>query len=339
MRYWLVSAVVWTVLLSLLVLLPGPAVRLPGTLPRRPAPHSIPSADLVLRSPPQWRSCPGPTAQHSIWSMATNPQIVEYALVLATSVRASWNYSVAPLPDFRLIVPEPEWGGLGGKTVERLERAGWGVCVIPAISFLDTNWNPMYHYTYHKIHVWNQTQYTAALWLDSDTMAVGSLDPLLARYTELAPPGSPQHDMPRLGVSYDRDWWTAVVERGAGRPGGAEDSFNSGVMLIRPDAEEYLWLLNVKLGPPVATKRDIGAEQGWLNALYVSERIDIGFPFNARIGLSELDGGSLWSRYWDQVKLVHFAWKYKPDEFNCPQSLLHFCHVWHKHNLTVHMST
>lgn len=171
MRYWLVSAVVWTVLLSLLVLLPGPAVRLPGTLPRRPAPHSIPSADLVLRSPPQWRSCPGPTAKHSIWSMATNPvsnismlvrllmcavkQIVEYALVLATSVRTSWNYSVAPLPDFRLIVPEPEWGGLGGKTVERLERAGWGVCVIPAISFLDTNWNPMYHYTYHKegIHI------------------------------------------------------------------------------------------------------------------------------------------------------------------------------------------
>ena len=41
-----------------------------------------------------------------------------------------------------------------------------------------------------KLFVWNMTQYEVVLWLDSDTLAVRSLQPLLNLASRLSMPGS-----------------------------------------------------------------------------------------------------------------------------------------------------
>ena len=88
--------------------------------------------------------------------------------------------------------------------------------------------------TFACVHVWNMTSYKTVLWLDSDMLVVDSLAPLLSRAEELRPPQSAEPG-PRIGVSYDWDWWLFISQYNH-EPGmgGYWSGFNSGVFLIRP---------------------------------------------------------------------------------------------------------
>ena len=78
------------------------------------------------------------------------------------------------------------------------------------------------------------TSYKTVLWLDSDMLVVDSLAPLLSRAEELRPPQSAEPG-PRIGVSYDWDWWLFISQfNHEPGMGGYWSGFNSGVFLIRP---------------------------------------------------------------------------------------------------------
>ena len=49
-------------------------------------------------------------------------------------------------------------------------------------------------------------------WVDSDSLAVSSLQPLLAQADRLEEPGSARPG-PRIGASYDGEWWDDVIYR------------------------------------------------------------------------------------------------------------------------------
>ena len=70
--------------------------------------------------------------------------------------------------------------------------------------------------------------------MDSDTMVVSSLQPLLAQAERLEEPGSTRPG-PRIGASYAAQWYNEVISRGK-RPtlGSTQDAFNTGVFIIKP---------------------------------------------------------------------------------------------------------
>ena len=49
-------------------------------------------------------------------------------------------------------------------------------------------------------------------WVDSDSLVVSSLRPLLAQADRLPEPGSARPG-PRIGASYDGEWWDDVIYR------------------------------------------------------------------------------------------------------------------------------
>ena len=116
-------------------------------------------------------------------------------------------------------------------------------------------------WSYSKLLVWNMTQYSSVLWLDSDTLVVASLHTLLhhtvTRCGNIAPLGQPSTAVcarllrpsdprpgPRLGMVRDCEYYFALERGDQHRPGqGAEGDFsNSGVILLRP-GDVCRWLL------------------------------------------------------------------------------------------------
>ena len=76
-------------------------------------------------------------------------------------------------------------------------------------------------------------------WLDSDTLVVSSLHPLLAQADRLEDPGSARPG-PRIGASYDVIWYSEVIDRGnIPKPGSPKDYINTGVFIIKPGVYSF----------------------------------------------------------------------------------------------------
>ena len=116
-------------------------------------------------------------------------------------------------------------------------------------------------WSYSKLLVWNMTQYSSVLWLDSDTLVVASLHTLLhhtvTRCGNIAPLGqlstavcarllrpSDPRPGPRLGMVHDCEYYFALERGDQHRPGQGTvgDFSNSGVILLRP-GDVCRWLL------------------------------------------------------------------------------------------------
>ena len=75
--------------------------------------------------------------------------------------------------------------------------------------------------------------------------------------------------------------------------GSVDDAINSGVFIIKPDKEEFLYLINLKISNRVKIRqsndKDQPGEQGWLNEVYQFEKFDISLEYNVRSKLAEVD--------------------------------------------------
>ena len=72
------------------------------------------------------------------------------------------------------------------------------------------------------------------VYMDSDTLVVSSLQPLLAQADRLEDPGSARPG-PRIGASYDGEWYNEVIYRGkVPTLGSSRDDINTGVFIIKP---------------------------------------------------------------------------------------------------------
>ena len=88
--------------------------------------------------------------------------------------------------------------------------------------------------SFGKLHVWNMTQYERLAWVDSDSLAVSSLHPLLEQADRLEEAGS-ERPGPRIGASYDGEWWDQVIYKGeVPKRGSVRDDINTGVFVIKP---------------------------------------------------------------------------------------------------------
>ena len=139
------------------------------------------------------------------------------------------------------------------------------------------------------------TQYETILWMDSDTLVVRlfagviivlifkvlikfsnvlrsffvlynrSLHHLLSLENKLIRPGSGGPG-PRIGASYDGEYYRYLLNKGMTPPAGSvDDDINTGVFIIKPDREEFLNLINMKISKGIKVRRSTPGEQGWLN--------------------------------------------------------------------------
>ena len=92
------------------------------------------------------------------------------------------------------------------------------------------------------VHIHGNDFVKVALWLDSDTLAVRSLHPLMELAARIPPPGS-EEPGPRLGVAFNGHYYKYLVRRGGERPrpGSFFYEVNMGVFLIRPGQDNALF--------------------------------------------------------------------------------------------------
>ena len=147
----------------------------------------------------------------------------------------------------------------------------------------------------------------------------------------------------RIGATWDYRWWKYLLDYNqTPPPGHYNHNFNTGVFIIRPgeqdldndrtikfhfkDQEEFLYLLNLIKTKRVINATPDGGEQGWLNAIYLREKFDIGYEHNLCSGtVQDLGLGALMHN----ATIFHFAGR-NLNLVNCPtkKPWLTACNKW-----------
>ncbi|KAF9881211.1 glycogenin [Colletotrichum karsti] len=176
-----------------------------------------------------------PQSDNAYCTLVTNDDYVLAAAVLAESLRKT----KTTLPICVLITPST----VSKSATSTLQSLFDLVIPVPALASLTTSnldliGRPDLHATMTKIQLWSLTQFTRLLYLDADTLVMSPLDHLFA-----LPPDIPFAAAPEIGFP---------------------DCFNSGVMLLRPDAATHAELT------AFAARVDSfdGGDQGLLNVFF-----------------------------------------------------------------------
>ena len=168
------------------------------------------------------------------------------------------------------------------------------------------------HYTsagvYAKLHVWNLTSYDAVLYLDLDTLPLRSVYPLFT--VQL-----PMMIAANMSVGMVRDTLAPVRSRG----------FNTGVLLIRPDASEYGALVaNIDIVPHTLE----AGEQNYLNEFYRGRIFELPSVYNV-LNNDKTKNARGWQEIESQIVILHFVakpWSYH----QCVRDWIEdTCLVWH----------
>ena len=95
--------------------------------------------------------------------------------------------------------------------------------------------------------------------------------------------------------------------------------------MLYVDAEEFLYLFNLrKARRPKLIGYDI-YDQGFLNAVYLWEKFDIGLHFNVRSGVVQLPKMAV---HVENATVFHFAWLFKPDKCPPVHPMRKACYMW-----------
>ena len=183
-----------------------------------------------------------------------------------------------------------------------LIEAGWKIMTVPRISPRDVdNTYPRFRDQFSKLNLWNMTQYERVLYLDSDTLCVGSIMPLL-----------------QIEISGKPLWAARDIRNSVWQEG-----FNMGVFMIQPNASEFKRLLILKDDKKFHFEV-VMAEQGFLNAVYRDMWGDIGFVNNANLAAYVQDR-KLWDSFDGQINVIHYTME-KP--WNCGYEYASVCRLW-----------
>jgi len=176
-----------------------------------------------------------PTEDVAYCTLVTNDGYVVAAAVLAQSLGATGTR----IPRCVIITPET----MSEESIATLRGLFDHVIPVPAMAALTTTnldliGRPDLHATMTKLQLWSLTQFHRVLYLDADTLVLSNLDHVFDLPESVTFAASPEIGFP--------------------------DCFNSGVMLLQPDAATYAELT------AFATRVDSfdGGDQGLLNVFF-----------------------------------------------------------------------
>ncbi|TKW57643.1 Glycogenin-1 [Colletotrichum tanaceti] len=168
-------------------------------------------------------------------TLVTNDEYVVAAAVLAESLKST----CTTIPRCVMITPET----MSDAAVAKLGAVFDLVIPVSAVAGLSTSnldiiGRPDLHATMTKIQLWSLTQFRRVLYLDSDTLVVSNLDHIFDLPEAIAFAAAPEIGFP--------------------------DCFNSGVMLLRPDAATHAELTRFA----ACVDSFDGGDQGLLNVFF-----------------------------------------------------------------------
>ncbi len=238
-----------------------------------------------------------PQNKIGVWTMLNdNMDYVKGAAKLGMGIRKK---TKTPLD---LVVMELKSKPLSADTWKILEPAGFLRCSVESIKAPAKTRGDLKE-KFAVLHVWGMEVYEKVVFLDADTYPQNSIDDLINMDLQ----GK------AVGVTKDirdRKW---------------VDTFNSGVLLLHPNEEEYKRLIELLYS---GIQFDfIMSDQGFLNEVYKDNWHEIGFVNNANTALYRFK-----REFWDEhkpedINIIHYTmkkpWKCKRnDQYKAP------CDVW-----------
>ena len=203
---------------------------------------------------------------------------------------------------------------LDHEAILALAEVGWQVCSVPRLLPPHPSTNHRFREQFAKLEMLRMEQFDRILYVDSDVLAIRDITPILR---------TPMREGVYLAATQDM--------RGSKAYAWAE-TFNCGVMVIRPSRIEYNRLLNLLRLDKVPYER-VMSEQGFLNAVYpgqAASRLALGDGANlATFAYSRPD----WDRAWPEMRLIHYTMS-KP--WACRPPYLPICSLWRDVNATLH---
>lgn len=140
---------------------------------------------------------------------------------------------------------------------------------------------------YTKLRIWELTQYDQVIYLDADTIVLGSLEPLLERTCFAAAPCP-----------------------------SAPDLFNTAVMVVQPSAAEFREMVSLIRFLPSYD----GGDQGFLNSYFAdwfTGPAEARLPYQYNTARLSCFYKPSWTRFTSDMRVLHYFGPAKPWSFKC----------------------
>lgn len=220
--------------------------------------------------------------RYAITSSVQTASFASLALNLAYSIQ-KYNDLDALDAELILLVRTEGEDGVSAENITRLEKVGWKVQVAEELEFeqVDTGAIRSWHrHNLNKLHIWSWTQYEKILFVDADVLCKGSFAELFQVPGDIA--AAPDV------------WWNILTDY----------KFNSGVIVIRPNLEEFRSLFKAVSDPKMHAPND--ADQAFLNNYYQFRYFGLPYKYNLNIVMFHWHPES-WDILWDEAVFIHFT--------------------------------
>lgn len=190
--------------------------------------------------------------------------------------------------------------GVSAENITRFEKVGWKVQVAEELEFENVNTNDIrawHKHNLNKLHIWTWTQYEKVIFIDADVLCKGSFKELL--------------QMPGDFAASPDVWWNIEVD----------NKFNSGVIVIRPNLEEFRSLFDAVSDPKLHSPND--ADQAFLNNYYKFRYFGLPYKYNFNLVMFRFYR-EIWDELWPEAVFVHFTTRKPSITGHCERD----CYEW-----------
>lgn len=237
--------------------------------------------------------------RYAITSSVQTASFTGFALNLAYSIQ-KFNDLEALDAELILLVRTEGTDGVSAENITRLEKVGWKVQVAEELEFdqVDTGAIHWWHKdNLNKLHIWTWTQYEKIVFIDADVLCKGSFAEIFQVPGDLA--AAPDV------------WWNILVD----------NKFNSGVIVIRPNLEEFRSLFKAVSDPNMHAPNE--ADQAFLNNYYKFRYFGLPFKYNFNLVMFTYHKEQ-WDMLWDEAVFVHFTVRKPSANKHCERT----CDQW-----------
>lgn len=230
------------------------------------------------------------TRKYAITSSVQTASFAGLALNLAYSLQ-KYNDIEALDAEMILLVRTEGEDGVSAENITKFEKVGWKVQVAEELEFENVDNGDIrswHRHNLNKLHIWTWTQYEKIVFIDADVLCKGSISELFQVPGDLA--AAPDV------------WWNVLID----------NRFNSGVIVLRPNLEEFRSLFKAVSDPEMHSPND--ADQAFLNNYYKFRYFGLPYKYNFNLVMLQHHRAE-WDLLWEEAVFVHFTIR-KPSPTN-----------------------
>lgn len=220
--------------------------------------------------------------KYAVTSSVQTSNYAYIAMTLGYSI-SKYNDLESMDADMVLLIRTEGENAITRENITNLQKVGWKIQIAQDLEFdgVDiTDIRPWHRHNMNKLHLWTWTQYEKIVFVDADIVCKGSISDLFKVPGDLA--AAPDV------------WWDILND---GR-------FNSGVLMLRPNMEEFRILSKAVSDPKMHHPEE--ADQAFLNNFYKFRFFGLPYKYNFNLVMVE-SYVEEWNLLWDEVIFLHFT--------------------------------